>query len=165
MVGKTVELFGWNEDHICIRARKQRFDDVLKALESKDKPALWRMASRYQPDSWFVRRLLTRIAPDFLPTPEEERNVFLKARLDDARILKRVLEKSTTPKSKVHSRWLEICWCLAVMWMAPSVGEPDQVATILREADLEEDIRPFFKTLQQLNTPPETREKQSSSIE
>lgn len=127
-VEKTVNFFGLN---VIPELVDDRFTHVNAVLDSI---TAWRagnpvkenelraMASRYRPHGWAARQVLAALAPELLPTHDEELRWYVEEMLDRLDRDDRVLAAAIATKrdrAMVKQRRDEVCWTLAALWKDP----------------------------------------------
>jgi hypothetical protein len=153
----TVRFFKLNENVPLIRQRFKRVNDATKALErvrdagtdrqrQTRERKLKRMASRYRPHGMAVRQMLSKLAPDLLPTQEDDLLLLVDDLLYDLKVAAQV--QARTPKSVPALRVKqEVCWALAVLWRHPPATSAGQVEALLHASGSFSDVRRLYLDL------------------
>ena len=119
---------------------------VQQALERGDDDEVRACAARYRKHSLLVVRMLERMRPDLLPTPEQELLVLLDMLAD--RLLPRIqaleLDATNTRAERIAQR---LCWTLAVLWKDPPAADGAWMKTQLDARGLTAQVKPLFDQL------------------
>jgi hypothetical protein len=135
-VPKTIEFFGLNTIPELIDDRFTHVNAALNLLEElRDGNAsraddLRKLANRFQPHGWAIRRTLAALAPDLTLTSVEEdlrwlvEHMLGRLNRDDEVLAKNI---SASDRKMVQQRRNEVCWTLAVLLKDPPVASSAEI--------------------------------------
>jgi hypothetical protein len=147
----TTKFFKLNENVRLIQQRLKAVNDAMETLEhvrdagtDAEKEAsegeLKGMASRYRPHGVAVRQMLSKLAPDLVPSQEDDLLLLIDDLLKELDVAAQVL--ATIPNSPPALRLKqEVCWALAVLWQHPPATSAAQVEARLQAGRWHADVR------------------------
>lgn len=151
-VETTIRFFKLNENVRLIQQRFETINQALKAIQQFRAGDLLKaeevreMASRYRPHGAAVRQMVAELAPELLPSPEDDLILLILELLEDLARAEQVLAK--TPKSDLaRSLLAEVLWALAVLWKHPPAGDSALVAACLDKAGCREQVEDLASKL------------------
>jgi uncharacterized protein (TIGR02646 family) len=151
-VEETVRFFKLNENVRLIRQRYETVNEALKALgearngDDAQREKVRRMASRYKPHGVAIRQMLEELAPEWLPSPEEELSWLVQDFLRDLDLAAKALAQA--PGSQVIKKTAEeVLWALAVLWKHPPAASAAQVEAWLQAASWRDAVAEYHAGL------------------
>lgn len=139
-VEAMIEYFRFNLDPKLIRERTKKADKVTKLIEEGKLDEAGKLAIRYRPHSLVARQiLLDTYGADYLPTPSAEFQFLLDDLFEDLREVLRLLGRRPYDRELLDDAD-ELLWTLAIWVAAPPDGAPVDLAGLLEQHGLTEEI-------------------------
>jgi len=156
-VQDAIDLFGLNLDPEVRTQRSKAYEEAARAAEQQSWDDLRQRAMRHRPHSLAARTILQRVAPERLPSAEEEMRALVDLLWRDLRVL--VCEiRSLRARGKVPSALDErqlnaLCWALVVLRSDPPAGDAETADEYFGEllgrepAEIRKEIVTLFREL------------------
>lgn len=156
---KTIEFFGFNTISELITDRRTFVNATLDTIEKWRKgdlktadtvDVLRRLANRYKPHGWAVRRVAAALAPTIvLPSAEEDLRSYVHELLDQLDTDDYVLGETLPARDRemAQGRKEEKCWTLAVLWKDPPAASSAVVGTWITDRGRAGEIDAFREQL------------------
>lgn len=127
------------------RAAIQRI--VLEKISDQKIEEVREFAIRYRPHSIIAKQILEEVAPQFLPSPQEELKWLLTELMNDLVAKLEDLNELAGPSKIDENEAKELFWALAALWKDPPAGTSDDVKKFLESCGLREDVEQYFVRL------------------
>jgi uncharacterized protein (TIGR02646 family) len=157
-VQEAIDLFGLNSDQMVRGQRSKAYERAARAAAEQRWDELRLSAMCHRPHSLAARIVLERVAPECLPTAEEEMRDLIDLLWKDLRTLVdeiRSFRARARAPSPVDERQLrELVWALIVLRSDPPAGDPSSADEYLgqllerEEAEIRTAIAALFRAMQ-----------------
>lgn len=136
-VQDAIDRFGLNTDQLVRGQRSKAYEHAARAAAEERWDELRLSAMCHRPHSLAARIVLERVAPEYLPTAEEEMRDLIVSLWKDLRTLLdeiRSLRTRARAPSPVDERQLrELVWALIVLRSDPPAGNPSSADEYLEQ--------------------------------
>lgn len=156
-VQDAIDLLGLNLDAEVRTQRSKALEDAARAADEQRWDTLRRSAMRHRPHSLAARIILHRVAPERIPSPEEEMEDLIDALWGELRTLAFEIHDLRTrakPIRRIDEHQLKaLGWALVVLQSDPPAGDSEAATAVLGEllnceaGEIREEIIALFREL------------------
>jgi len=136
-VEEAIELFGLNLDPVVRSERIEAYEQAVRAAAGQRWDDLQRSAMRHHPHSLAARIVLNRLAPERLPSADDETKDLVEMFWGELRTLAREIRnlkaRGKDPRPMDERQLQALCWALVVLRSDPPTADPAAVDDYLCE--------------------------------
>jgi hypothetical protein len=157
-VQDAIDLFGLNLDPEVRTQRSKAYEEAARAADEQRWDDLRRRAMRHSPHSLAARTILQRVAPERLPSAEEEMRALVDLLWRDLRALvyeiRGLRARGKAPSALDQRQLIALCWALVVLRSDPPTGDTATADEYFGEllgrepAEIGKEIVTLFRELQ-----------------